>query len=116
MHHFHFGIGWIPGSRNGAADALSRKAEHIPEKPEEWEPTVLFPHDKFMEIATEIAQLDTQEFTEVLVALIGQAVLSDQQIQEKIKSPLPTNHFPSTVVLHYGIPFHEATSLLSPNQ
>src|SRR5258706_1698259 len=116
MHHFHFGIGWIPGSRNGAADALSRKAEHIPEKPEEWEPTVLFPHDKFMEIATEIAQLDTQEFTEVLVALIGQAVLSDQQIQEKIKGLLPTIHLPETVVLHQGLPYHEEQIFVPPNQ
>src|SRR5882757_6184340 len=34
VNHYRFGLGWIPGKDNGAVDALSRKAELMPENPE----------------------------------------------------------------------------------
>jgi len=85
---------------------LSRRAELAPENPKEEQPTTLFPLDKFRDVTTEIAQLNDQEYIEVMIAIIEQAVLSDQAIQEKIRS-LPLTQLPETVVLQQGLPYQD---------
>ena len=85
LNHYNYVIQYRPGNRNGAADALSRRHELTPENPVEEEPTTLFPASKFAEVAAETAQLNDQEFIECILAVLEEAVLSDEQIQERIR-------------------------------
>jgi len=66
----------------------------------------LFPLDKFRDVATKIAQLNDQEYIEAMIAVIEQAVLSDQAIQDKIRA-LPLTQLLETVVLQQGLPYRE---------
>src|SRR5882757_4691065 len=116
VNHYRFGLGWIPGKDNGAADALSRKAELAPENPEEEKPAILFLKEKFFEIAAEIAQLTTEEYEEVVIAYIGQNIILDQQIQDKIRNILPTTELPATVVAYDGLAYHEEQVFILPNE
>ena len=107
LSHYNYIISYRPGDRNGAADALSRKGEHVPTDPEEDYPSTLFPLDKFRDIATEIAQLNDQEFTEVIIAVIEEACLLDNQIQETIRGMLPHIQLPENVVMVDGLAYHQ---------
>jgi len=106
LAHYNYTISYQPGNQNGAADALSRKGELTPENPEDEQPTTLFPLDKFRDTITEIAQLNDQEYIEVVIAVIEQAVLSDQAIQDKIRT-LPLTQLPETIVLQQGLPYRD---------
>jgi len=75
----------------------------------------LFPLDKFRDAATEIAQLNDQEYIEVMIAVIELAVLSDQAIQDKIQT-LPLTQLPETIVLQQGLPYREDRIFVPTNE
>jgi hypothetical protein len=87
-------------------DALSRKGEHIPQNPEEDLPTTLFPPEHFCEIATEITQLDGQEYIDIIIVVIEEAILLDQQIQDQIQTLLPLVTIPDLVTLLNGLAYY----------
>ena len=107
LAHYNYEISYRPGNQNGAADALSRKEELAPIDPEEEHPTTLFPLDKFRNIAVEIAHLNDQEYIEVIVAILEEAVMSDEMIQEKIRKSIPHAQLLETVVLQNGLPYQD---------
>src|SRR5260221_8243026 len=82
LTHFNYKIGYCPGSKNSAVDALSCRAELCPEIADEEEPHTLFPLDKFAELAvTEGIPMD-QEMAEIclmtdaeLAHLIGELTI-----------------------------------------
>ena len=67
----------------------------------------LFPLNKFRDIATEVAQLNDQEYIEAIIAILEQATLSDQAIQDKIWSLPSLTQLPETVVLQQGLPYQD---------
>jgi len=107
LNHYNYVISYRPGSRNSAVDTLSRKGELALENPIEEEPTTLFPLDRFREISTEIAELDDRELMDVMIAIIEEAISSDQEIQERIRTLLlHINELPNDVISHDGLAYH----------
>jgi hypothetical protein len=106
LNHYNYVISYHPGDRNSAVDTLSRKGEHVPQNPEEDLPTTLFPPERFQEIATKIAQLDDHEYIDVIIAIIKEAMQSDQQIQEQTRTLLPSVTLPDTVTLLNGLAYY----------
>src|SRR5260221_6282633 len=100
LAHYNYNIVYRPGSNNGAADALSRKAELAPEQPEEEEPTTLFPEQKFLAIESLLTELSEEETHDYLQTIILAAIHTDQDIQQQIHTLLPLTRLPKTVELH----------------
>src|SRR5258708_34200008 len=99
LNHYNYHITYRPGTQNRAADALSRRAELAPSDPIEERPTTLFNTEELTEITDE-------EYEECIATIIGQAILSDQEIQEKIRITTLAEGLPETVVQHMGLPYH----------
>jgi len=74
LAHYNYAIQYRLGDKNGAADALSRRAELVPEDLEEDHPNIMFPVEKFVETTTQIAKLNDQEYIECIVAVVTEAV------------------------------------------
>ena len=107
LSHYNYHISYQPGDRNGAADALSRRAELAPTDPEEEEPTVMIPRDKFVDIACVVAGLEESEQEDTLIAAIKVMVESDQGIQEQIRVWTCGTQLPEGVQLRDELPYHE---------
>ena len=107
LNHYNYVIQYRPGNKNGAADALSRCHKLAPENPEEEEPTTLFPASRFAEMAAETTQLNDQEFIKCILAVLEEAVLSDEQIQERIREEVTRLPVPDNVTMVNGLPYHE---------
>ena len=107
LNHYNYIIQYRPGNKNGAADALSRRRELAPENPEEDEPTTLFPASKFADLAAKTAQLNDQEFIECILAVIQEATLSDNAIQELIKEAVTQHPLPENITLIDGLPYKD---------
>ena len=106
LNHYNYIIQYRPRNRNGATDALSQRHELAPENPEEEEPTMLFPASKFADMAGDTAQLNNQEFIKCILAMLEEAVLLDEQIQEHIHMAIMGLPLPDNVVIHDGVPYH----------
>ena len=107
LSHYNYLISYQPGNHNGAADALSRKGELAPINPEEEEPTVMIPRDRFTEIAGMVADIDTDEQDDALIAAMKVMVELDQGIQEWIKACVVEAQLPKDVQLVDGLPHHD---------
>jgi len=116
LTHYNYIISYRLGDRNGAANALSRRAELTPENPKEEQPTTLFPLDKFRDLATKVAQLNDQEYIEVVIAILKQATLSNQAIQDNIWSLPSLTQLPETVVLQQGLPYQDDHIFIPTNE
>ena len=106
LAHYNYLISYRPGDHNGTADTLSRKGELAPVDPEEEEPTVMIPRDKFTEIACIVVGIDVDEQEDVFVAGVKIMVESDQGIQERIKEHTLGTQLPESVQLVDGLPYH----------
>ena len=113
--YYNYIILYQPRNRNKAADALSRRAELVPENLVEDHPTTMIPPLKFVEIAMEIAQLDEQELMECMIAIIREAVKSNDQIQELIRNAVNLNNIPDDVMMVDGLPYQDTTIFIPDN-
>ena len=66
-----------------------------------------FPTSKFVDLATETAQLNDQEFIECILAVIHKAVLLDESIQNLIKEVVTRLPLPENVSLIEGLPYKD---------
>jgi Integrase zinc binding domain len=105
LKHYNYTIGYRPGHQNGAADALSRRQELAPEDPEEERPTTMIPLERMTQLA-EITELTQEEYNECLVALIGEQIKGDTEIQQEIGDVVTRIKLPETIVMHEGLPYH----------
>jgi hypothetical protein len=81
LTHYNYEIGYQPGNKNLAANALSRKEEHRPEQLDEKVPNILFDPECFIEIAM-LAFLDEQP--EILEGMEQTYTFTDSQLLERI--------------------------------
>ena len=105
LAHYNYAIQYRPGKNNGAADALSRKAELAPENPVKETPATLFPASRFTEVATEVAQLNDQEHIECVLTVLEEAVQTDEQIQQQIREAVSGQALPDAVIPIEGLPY-----------
>ena len=108
LNHYNYHITYQLGTQNGAADALSRRVELAPSDPIEDRPTTLFNTKELVEITNE-------EYTECVATIVGQMILSDQGIQEKIRTTILSEGLPETVVQYMGLPYHGDQIYVPPN-
>jgi hypothetical protein len=81
LTHYNYEIGYRPGNKNLAADALSQKEEHRPEQPDEKVPNILFDPECFIEIAM-LTFLDEQP--EILKGMEQTYTFTDSELLEHI--------------------------------
>ena len=99
LTHYNYEIGYQPGDKNSAANALSRKEEHRPNQTDEKNPNVLFDPQQFIEVAL-LAFIDEQ--VAVLEGTEQAYTLTDSQLLENISehmchiNPLNYNGHPNT--------------------
>jgi Integrase zinc binding domain len=101
LKHYNYTIGYRPGTQNSAADALSQRAELMPENLEEI-PIMMIPPERLWEVA----EISEQEYEDCLVALIQQEALTDREIRERIGTTIWGKKTPPMIEIHGGIPYH----------
>ena len=102
LHHYNYLISYRPGNKNGAADALSRRAELAPENEKEEQTGILFRPEQFKEMAG----LTTEEYQECVIAAIQEGLMSEQQIREEIRKHVNHDTLPTDVIIQDGLPYH----------
>jgi len=55
----------------------------------------------------EIAHLNDQEYVKAIIAVLEEAIMSNESIQEKICKSIPLTQLLETVVLQNGLPYRD---------
>ena len=85
LTHYLYEIYYRPGSKNCAADALSRRAELRPPDGEDEQPQCLIPKAKFMELAALETEMTDSDWVELMDVILAALAFSDKEILSEVR-------------------------------